>query len=75
MRDPCACAGGRAAFRVMAPDAHEAQLRIGMGSGMAKGDDGAWTATTAPLAVGFHRCSVVVDGAVLAGSSIRTRSN
>jgi hypothetical protein len=40
MRDPCACAGGRAAFRVMAPDAHEAQLRIGMGSGMAKGDDG-----------------------------------
>jgi hypothetical protein len=51
------------------------QLRIGKGFDMARGDDGAWTVTTAPLVVGFHRYSVAVDGAVLADSSIRTRSN
>jgi 1,4-alpha-glucan branching enzyme len=75
MRDPCVCADGRATFRLVAPDARQVQLRIGKGFDMARGDDGAWTVTTAPLVVGFHRYSVAVDGAVLADSSIRTRSN
>ncbi len=69
---PCVYPDGRATFRVLAPDAKQVQVRIGKSYDMVKGQDGAWTVTTAPLVVGFHYYSVAVDGAVLADSSTRT---
>ena len=69
---PCVYPDGRAKFRVMAPDAHQVQVGIGKPYDMVKGDDGAWTVTTAPLMVGFHYYSLAVDGAVEADSSTRT---
>src|ERR1017187_4033189 len=45
---PCIYSDGRATFRVVAPDARKAELRIGKNYDMVKGDDGAWSVTTAP---------------------------
>ena len=69
---PCVYADGRATFRIVAPDAQKVQLRVGKNYDMVKGDDGAWTVTTAPLVVGFHYYSVAVDGAVGADPDTRT---
>src|ERR1017187_2446147 len=69
---PCVYPDGRATFRVVAPDAHQVQVRIGKPYDMVKADDGAWTVTTAPLVVGFHYYSLAVDGAVVADPSTRT---
>ena len=52
-------------FRVQAPNAEKVSLSSGLGFGnydLVKGDDGAWTVTTKPLAPGFYYYSVVVDG-------------
>lgn len=69
---PCVYGDGRAMFRVVAPEAQKVQVRIvGKGYDMEKGADGAWTATTAPLAVGFHYYWLVVDGATVADPSSR----
>src|ERR1022692_4195668 len=69
---PCVYPDGRATFRVVAPDAHQVQVRIGKPYDMVKADDGAWTVTTAPLVVGFHYYSLAVDGAVVADPGTRT---
>ena len=69
---PCVYLDHRAAFRIVAPEAQKVQLRIGKNYDMVKGDDGAWTATTEPLVVGFHYYSVAVDGAVVTDTNTRT---
>jgi enterochelin esterase-like enzyme len=58
---------GYARFRVMAPDAKSVTVSLGLGgrggTPLAKGDDGAWTGTTAgPLDEGFHYYHLTVDG-------------
>jgi enterochelin esterase family protein len=57
---------------LVAPDAQKVQVRIGQTFDMVKGSDGAWTVTTAPLVVGFHYYSLVVDGATVADPATRT---
>jgi enterochelin esterase family protein len=69
---PCVYPDGRATFRLVAPDALKVQVRVGKNFDMVKGDDGAWTVTTAPLVVGFHYYSFAVDGAVVADPSSRS---
>ena len=69
---PCVHPDGRATFRLVAPDAHKVQVRVGQAFDMVKGTDGAWTATTTPLAVGFHYYTLVVDGVTLADPASRT---
>ncbi len=69
---PCVYPDGRATFRVVAPDAQKVQVRVGKAFDMEKGPDGAWTVTTAPLVVGFHYYSLVVDGATIADPATRT---
>ena len=69
---PCVYPDGRATFRVVAPDAQKVQVRVGKAFDMEKGPDGAWTVTTAPLVVGFHYYSLVVDGAAVADPATRT---
>ena len=52
---PCVYPDNRALFRVVAPDAQKATVRIaGGGFEMTKGPDGVWSVTTSPLVVGFH---------------------
>lgn len=70
---PCVHPDNRATFRVMAPDAQKVQVRVaGQGFDMVKGNEGAWTATTTPLVVGFHYYILVIDGARVADPSSRT---
>ncbi|MGC4054928.1 MAG: alpha/beta hydrolase-fold protein [Paludibaculum sp.] len=69
---PCVHADKRASFRVMAADAQKVQLKVGKTYDMVKGEDGAWTVTTAPLVEGFHYYSVVVDGSTVADPATRT---
>ncbi len=69
---PCVRPDGRATFRLQAPDAHKVQVRVGQTFDMVKGADGAWTATTTPLVVGFHYYTFVVDGATVADPASRT---
>src|SRR4051812_38563130 len=52
----------RAIFRVVAPDAKAVVVSLGK-LALTKGENGVWTGTSAPLAVGFHYYSVQVDGA------------
>jgi hypothetical protein len=40
---PCVYPDHRAAFRLVAPDAHKVQVRVGQAFDMTKGADGAWT--------------------------------
>ena len=57
----------RAAFRVRASNAERVQVDIGGRQyDMTKGDQGLWSVTTPPLAVGFHYYSLIVDGMALA---------
>jgi enterochelin esterase-like enzyme len=69
---PCVYPDHRATFRVVAPDAQKVQVKVGQTFDMVKGSDGAWTATTTPLVVGFHYYSIVVDGATVADPATRT---
>lgn len=72
-RYPCVYSDGRAAFRLVAPDAQKVQVRIvGRVFDMAKGAEGVWGVTTTPLVVGFHYYSLVVDGATVADPATRT---
>jgi len=58
----------RVTFRLKAPDARKVQVftNFGLGSGgpwdMERGEDGAWTLTSAPVVPGFHYYAFVVDG-------------
>lgn len=69
---PCVYADHRATFRVVAPDAQKVQIKVGKTYDMVKGEDGAWTVTSAPLVEGFHYYSVVVDGSTMADPATRT---
>jgi enterochelin esterase-like enzyme len=58
---------GYARFRIVAPDAKAVKVSLGLGGSggttLAKGEDGAWTGTTAgPLDEGFHYYHLTVDG-------------
>ena len=58
---------GYARFRVLAPDAKSVTASLGLGGSggtpLTKGEDGAWTGTTAgPLDEGFHYYHLSVDG-------------
>jgi enterochelin esterase family protein len=57
-------ADGRVSFSFDVPSAQRVQISIvGVVSNMVKGDDGAWTYTTAkPMAPGYHNYWMVVDG-------------
>ena len=58
---------GYARFRIVAPQAQSVSVSLGLGGSggtkLTKGDDGAWTGTTAgPLDEGFHYYHLSVDG-------------
>jgi enterochelin esterase-like enzyme len=53
---------GRAQFRIEAPNASHVAVNIGEPLTVTKSDDGVWTITTAPLAIGFHFYRLVIDG-------------
>src|SRR4051794_3271491 len=58
---------GYVRFRIVAPDAQNVKVTLGLGGRggtvLAKGADGAWTATTeGPLDEGFHYYHLNVDG-------------
>jgi len=59
---PTVDAQARATFRVKAPDAQKVQVSVGASYDLVKGDDGYWTGTTKPLAVGFHYYWLLIDG-------------
>jgi enterochelin esterase family protein len=56
----------RAMFRVNAPGATNVAVSLGRPLNVARSDDGVWTITTSPLAVGFHYYQIIVDGASVA---------
>jgi enterochelin esterase family protein len=56
----------RAQFRLSAPQADKVDLSLSGRHPMTKDENGVWTITTAPLVVGFHYYSFVVDGANVA---------
>src|SRR5690349_4837016 len=53
-----------ARFRVVAPGAQSVRVNLGRGgTALTKGEDGAWTGTTAnPLDEGFHYYHLTIDG-------------
>src|SRR5690242_13083803 len=58
---------GYVRFHIIAPDAKKVHMSLGLGgqggTELTKGEDGAWTATTAgPLDEGFHYYHLTVDG-------------
>ena len=54
---------GYARFRIVAPQAQSVSVSFGGGTSLAKGDDGAWTGTTAgPLDEGFHYYHLTING-------------
>ncbi|MBN2589765.1 MAG: hypothetical protein JXA96_07875 [Sedimentisphaerales bacterium] len=56
---------GYARFRIVAPQAQNVSINIG-GTQLTKGDDGAWTGTTArALDEGFHYYHLTIDGATV----------
>jgi len=59
-------ADSRVAFRFNAPGAQKVQVSIAnVAFDMVKGDDGAWTYTSAPQAPGYHNYWMIVDGAIV----------
>ena len=59
-------ADSRVTFRFVAPDAKKLQVAIvNVPFDMVKGDDGAWTYTSAPQAPGYHNYWMIVDGAIV----------
>src|SRR5450631_3299159 len=71
-RYPCVYPDRRATFRLVAPDAHQVQVRVGRPFDMAKGDDGVWTVTTTPLVEGFHYYYFVGKGVTMAERATRS---
>jgi enterochelin esterase-like enzyme len=69
---PCIYSDGRVMFRVSAPDAQKVRVRLGPGVDMTKGPDGLWSATTTPLAEGFHYYTLAIDGSTVADPATRT---
>jgi enterochelin esterase-like enzyme len=59
-------AARRAQFRLVAPQADKVELNLSGRHAMTKDENGVWTITTAPLVVGFHYYSFVVNGASVA---------
>lgn len=56
----------RVTFRFRAPSAEKVQVSIAnVPYDMVKGDDGAWTYTSAPQDPGYHNYWMIVDGAVV----------
>jgi len=54
-----------ARFRIVAPQAQSVIVSFGGGTSLAKGEDGAWTGTTArPLDEGFHYYHLNIDGGI-----------
>jgi enterochelin esterase-like enzyme len=54
-----------ATFRLKAPDAQKVQVQIGADNkryDLAKGEDGVWSGTSAPLVPGFHYYFFLIDG-------------
>ena len=59
-------ADSRVTFRFVAPDAKKVQVSIvNVPFDMVKGDDGAWTYTSAPQPPGYHNYWMLVDGAIV----------
>jgi len=59
-------ADSRVTFRFNAPQAQKVQVSIAnVAFDMVKGDDGAWTYTSAPQAPGYHNYWMIVDGAIV----------
>src|ERR1035438_3627169 len=59
-------ADSRVTFRFVAPNAQKVQVAIvNAPFDMAKGDDGAWTYTSAPQPPGYHNYWMLVDGAIV----------
>jgi enterochelin esterase-like enzyme len=59
-------ADSRVTFRFSAPNAQKVQVSIAnVAFDMVKGDDGAWTYTSAPQAPGYHNYWMIVDGAIV----------
>jgi enterochelin esterase-like enzyme len=59
-------ADSRVTFRFNAPSAQKVQVSIAnVAFDMVKGDDGAWTHTSAPQAPGYHNYWMIVDGAIV----------
>jgi enterochelin esterase-like enzyme len=66
-------ADSRVTFRFNAPQAQKVQVSIAnVAFDMAKGDDGAWTYTSAPQAPGYHNYWMIVDGATVLDPGGRT---
>lgn len=62
-RYPRVLPDGRAIFRIHAPEANDVKVDIcGRKYDMIKDADGFWSATTAPLVVGFHYYFIIIDG-------------
>jgi len=59
-------ADSRVTFRFVAPNAQKVQVSIvNVPFDMVKGDDGAWTYTSAPQPPGYHNYWMLVDGAIV----------
>jgi hypothetical protein len=71
---PCVYPDHRALFRVLAPEAQKVSVRLGGSQdfNMTKGPDNVWSVSTSPLVVGFHYCTLHIDGAVVADPSTVT---
>lgn len=54
----------RAWFRIVAPEAKTVSVSL-PGARATKGDDGAWTVVTSPLAPGFHYYTLNIDGVIV----------
>lgn len=62
-RYPRVMPDGSAIFRIHAPEAKDVKVDIcGRKYDMTKDADGFWSATTAPLVVGFHYYFIIIDG-------------
>ncbi len=69
---PRILSGGRALFRIKAPDAQKMQIDLGKKYDMIKGGDGFWEVTTDSLSEGFHYYSLLIDGVAVADPSSET---
>ena len=69
---PCIYPDNRVMFRVAAPEAQKVRVRLGQGFDMSKGPDGLWYVTTTQQVVGFHYCTLSIDGAVVADPTTRS---
>ncbi len=64
--------GGRAVFRIKAPEAQKIQLDLVRKYDMAKDTGGIWEVTTDSLSEGFHYYSLIIDGVAVADPASET---